>query len=259
MTVQLAANLSYLFTELPMLARFAAAREAGFAGVEIPFPYDLAAPELRRAAQAEGLHFVAMACPPPNWAGGPRGFPAEPGREARFRSDFVRALRCAEVLKSRHIQIMVGKGEGPEARARLVENLAWACQRAPHGSLLLEPVAREVHPDAFLSDLDLALAVIEEVGAPNLGLQFDVCHIHALTGDVVAAWDRAAHLVRHVQIAGWPGRTEPLAGVIDFPGLAARVKAGNYAGWVAAEYVPARRTLSGLGWMAAARALMGAD
>lgn len=255
--MQLAANLSYLFTELPMLARFAAAREAGFTGVEIPFPYDLAARELHRAAEAEGLSFVAMACPPPNWAGGPRGFAAEPGNEARFRSDFVRALRYAEVLKSRHIQIMTGMAEGEAARARLVDNLAWACQRAPHSSLLLQPVAPQAHPGAFLCDLELALAVIAEVGAANLGLQFDVWHIQALTGDVLAAWDRAAPLVRHVQISGYPERTEPLAGVVDFPGLFARMAAARYGGWVAAEYVPARRTLSGLGWMAAARALGG--
>lgn len=255
--VRLAANLSYLFTELPMPARFAAAREAGFDGVEIPFPYDLAARELHRAAEAEGLAVVAMTCPPPNWAGGRRGFPAEPDNEARFRSDFVRALRYAEVLKSRHIQVMAGNAEGPEARARLVENLAWACQRAPHTSLLLQAASPLVHPGAFLSDLDLTLAVIAEVGAANLGLQFDIWHIQALTGDVLAAWDRTAPLVRHVQIAGYPERNEPLAGVIDFPGLFARMKASRYAGWVAAEYVPARRTLSGLGWMAAARALMG--
>ena len=35
-----AANLTYLFTELPFLDRFEAAAKAGFAAVEILFPYD---------------------------------------------------------------------------------------------------------------------------------------------------------------------------------------------------------------------------
>ena len=35
-----AANLHYLFTELPFLERFAAAARAGFAGVEFQVPYD---------------------------------------------------------------------------------------------------------------------------------------------------------------------------------------------------------------------------
>lgn len=253
--MQLAANISYLFTELPMPARFTAAREAGFAGVEIPFPYDLAARDLHRAAKAEGLAFACMACPPPNWAGGPRGFAAEPGNEARFRSDFVRALRYGEVLESRHIQIMAGFAEGPEARAVLIDNLRWACHRAPHASLLLEPVSPQARPGAFLSDLDLVREVIAEVGAPNLGLQFDVWHVQALTGNVLAAWDRVAPMVRHVQISGYPDRAEPLAGTIDFAALFQRMKAAHYGGWVAAEYAPARGTLAGLGWMAAARAI----
>jgi hydroxypyruvate isomerase len=33
------ANISTLFTDRPLLQRFAAAREAGFAAVEIQFPY----------------------------------------------------------------------------------------------------------------------------------------------------------------------------------------------------------------------------
>ena len=37
-----AANLTYLFTELPMPQRFAAAARAGFQGAEILFPYDMA-------------------------------------------------------------------------------------------------------------------------------------------------------------------------------------------------------------------------
>src|SRR5437868_4320582 len=39
--VKIAANISFLFTELAPLARIAAARHAGFDGVELLFPYDL--------------------------------------------------------------------------------------------------------------------------------------------------------------------------------------------------------------------------
>ncbi|MDO5705652.1 MAG: hydroxypyruvate isomerase, partial [Paracoccus sp. (in: a-proteobacteria)] len=74
-----AANLTMLFTELPLLSRFAAARDAGFTGVEMLFPYDLATRDLDRAARQNDLDFVLLNCPPPNWAGGPRGFAAQPG------------------------------------------------------------------------------------------------------------------------------------------------------------------------------------
>ena len=149
-----AANLTYLFTELPMQQRFAAARRAGFQGVEILFPYDIAARDLSRAAIAAGLEFVLMNPPPPNWAGGPRGFAAVPGGEERFRRDFDRALRYAQVLRSRHIHVMAGAAEGATARQTYLNNLAWACDRAPHASLTIEPLNPLDMPGYFLADFD---------------------------------------------------------------------------------------------------------
>ena len=54
-----AANLTFLFTELPMLDRFAAARRAGFEGVEILFPYDLPAPRRRYWSRATAIRSTA--------------------------------------------------------------------------------------------------------------------------------------------------------------------------------------------------------
>ncbi|PAU97283.1 hydroxypyruvate isomerase family protein [Paracoccus salipaludis] len=244
-----AANLTFLFTELPMLERFAAARRAGFEGAEVLFPYDLAAPELASAAQAAGVEFVLMNTPPPNWAGGPRGFAAIPGGEERFRRDFDRALRFAQALRCRHIHVMAGRAEGEAARRTFVENLRWACARAPHASLLVEPINPGDMPGYFLAGFDQAAELIDEVAASNLGLQFDAYHAHQITGDVIACWDRHAARVRHIQIAGAPGRHEPKGGEINFAEFFRRVDASGYRGWVGAEYMPATTTEAGLRWL----------
>ncbi|MFC3167640.1 hydroxypyruvate isomerase family protein [Paracoccus fontiphilus] len=244
-----AANLTMLFTELPMLERFAAAAEAGFEGIEILFPYDIAARDLSRAAISAGLDFVLMNAPPPNWAGGPRGFAAEPGREDRFRSDFDRAVRFAEALRARHIHIMAGYAQGDEARETFTRNLSWAAERAPHVSLTIEPLNPADQPGYFLADFDLAADLIAEVGAPNLGLQFDTYHAQLITGDAMAAWRRHAGITRHIQIAGLPGRHEPAGGMIDYPGFFAALDRSGYKGWVSAEYNPASLTTQGLGWL----------
>lgn len=246
-----AANLTFLFTELPMLERFAAARRAGFDGVEVLFPYDLAAPELASAAQSAGVEFVLMNTPPPNWAGGPRGFAAVPGGEDRFRRDFDRALRFAQALRCRHIHVMAGRAEGEAAHRTLVENLRWACARAPHASLLIEPINPGDMPGYFLTDFDQAADLIDEVAAPNLGLQFDAYHAHQITGDTLSCWDRHGPRARHIQIAGAPGRHEPRGGEIDFAEFFRRVDASGYRGWVAAEYMPATTTEAGLRWLRA--------
>lgn len=244
-----AANLTMLFTELPMLERFAAAAAAGFQGVEILFPYDIAARDLSRAAIAAGLEFVLMNTPPPNWAGGARGFAAEPGREERFRSDFDRALRFAGVLRPRHIHIMAGYAEGSEARDTFARNLRWAAGRAPHVSLTIEPLNPVDQPGYFLADFDLAAELIAETGAPNLGLQFDTYHAQRITDDAMATWRRHAGIIRHIQVGGFPGRHEPAGGAIDFPGFFAALDRSGYKGWVSAEYNPASLTAEGLGWL----------
>lgn len=244
-----AANLTMLFTELPLLDRFAAAADAGFTGAEVLFPYDMAVRDLSRAAISAGLDFVLMNTPPPNWAGGARGFAAEPGREDRFRSDFDRALRFAEALRARHIHIMAGYAQGPEARDTFLRNLTWAAARAPHVSLTIEPLNPRDQPGYFLADFDLAAELIAQVAAPNLGLQYDSYHAHLITGDAMSVWRRHAAIIRHIQIAGVPGRHEPKGGMIDYPGFFAALDRAGYRGWVSAEYDPATLTLQGLDWL----------
>ena len=61
---RLAANLSMMFNEVPFLDRFAAARKAGFDGVEFLFPYDHPAAELRKRLDGEGLTQALFNMPP---------------------------------------------------------------------------------------------------------------------------------------------------------------------------------------------------
>ncbi len=244
-----AANLSMLFKEYPFLERFEAAADAGFEGVEVLFPYDDAATEIVRRLGRAGLPLVLINTPPPNWTGGERGFAAVPGGEDRFRRDFRRTLRYAERLKPEHIHIMAGKAEGLVARDTFIRNLAWAAAEAPGQSLTIEPINPHDMPGYYLADFDLAAAILAEVNAPNLGLQFDAYHAQRITGDAAAAWAACRHLVRHVQVGGVPGRHEPVADDIDYPAFFAALDADGYEGWVSGEYNPRGRTDAGLGWM----------
>lgn len=244
-----AANLTLLFTELPFMERFAAAKAAGFDAVEVLFPYEHSAQDMRDQLVLNDLRFVLQNTPPPNWTGGDRGFAAIPGREERFRKDFDRCLRYAEVLKPGLIHVMAGITDHPQARATFVENLKWATARAPGRQLTIEPINPHDMPGYFLNDFDLAASILDEVGARNLHLQFDAYHAHRITGDLMATWDRHGHRAAHVQIAGFPGRHEPVEGDIDYPAFFARLDARGYDGWVSAEYVPQGVTTDGLGWL----------
>ncbi len=243
------ANLSWLFAELPFIERFKAAKDMGFDAVEVLFPYDHPTQEIRDQLVWTGLAFILMNCPPPNATGGPQGFAATPDLEDRFRRDFDRTLRYAQVLKPRHIHIMAGAAEGPDAETCFIENLRWAAARAPNQSLTIEPINRHDMPGYFLADYDRAARILDAVAAPNLGLQFDAYHAHRITGDVMSTWTAHGHRAAHVQIAGFPGRHEPLGGEIDYPAFFTRLDADGYQGWVSAEYAPSGLTAAGLGWM----------
>ncbi|MBK4215777.1 TIM barrel protein [Paracoccus caeni] len=244
-----AANLTTMFTELPLLDRFSAAADAGFQGIEILYPYDIAARELHLAAAAAGLQMVLLNCPPPNWSGGPRGFAAQPGMETRFRTDFDRALRFAQALRARHIHVMTGKTDSPDAQRVLVENLRWACERAPHASLTIKPGSRSGPRGFPVTDYDMAADIVEQVGMLNLGLQLDTYLAQQIEGDALQTWRRHATLIRHVQIASYPDRDEPQPGKMNFPAFYDELDEWGYKGWISAFYDPARRTDAGLGWL----------
>ncbi|TMV91364.1 TIM barrel protein [Thioclava sp. BHET1] len=243
-----AANLTFLFTELPFMERFAAASAAGFDTVEVLFPYEFSAQEMCHQLIRHGLSLALMNIPPPNWTGGNRGFAAVPGLEERFQRDFDRAMRFADLLGPRHIHIMAGKAEGAAARQTFIENLKWACARKPKQSFTIEPLNKIDMPGYFLNDFDLAGEIIAAVGAPNLGLQFDAYHAHLLSGDLPALWAKHGQLARHVQFADAPGRGAPGSGEIDLPGFFAALDAQGYAGYVSAEYSPNGATPDTLGW-----------
>ncbi|MFA8443373.1 hydroxypyruvate isomerase family protein [Yoonia sp.] len=246
---QFCANLTWLFTELPFLERFAAAKEAGFDAVEVLFPYDVNAQDMVNALSRHQLQMALINCPPPNYAGGPQGFAAVPGLEERFKKDFGRALRYAQTLGARHLHIMAGVAEGDEAKGTFVNNLRWAAAEAPAQSLTIEPINNETMPGYFLNDFNLGREIITAIDAPNLRLQFDAFHAAKITGDVMGTWDAMRDITAHVQVAQTPDRSEPDRGEIDFPAFFAELDAQGYAGWVSGEYKPRHATADGLSWL----------
>lgn len=250
MQMRFAANISHLWADLPWLDRFDAAAEAGFAGVEALFPYDEPAPETQGALRRNGLAFVLMNAPPPNYTGGARGFAACPGLEDRCAYDTRRAFRYATALNAQYVHVMAGVAEGDAARQTMVSNLKAICAKAPEGlTLTIEPLNPKSAPDYFLNDYALAADIIAEVNAPNLGLQFDSFHAQVIHGDARKVFAQYRPLVQHIQIGDAPDRTPPGSGDVDFDGLFSDIAASAYEGWISAEYTPGTQTEKTLAWL----------
>ncbi len=242
-----AANLTMLFTEVPPLDRPGLAAQAGFDGAEILFPYDHPAKDWEAALA--GLPLSLINTPPGDWATGDRGFAAVPGEESRFRDSFLRAAEMASRLKVSHVHVMAGVARGPLAEQTYTSNLAWAVEQAPGLQLTLEPLNSDDMPGYFLNDFDQAGRILDDLGLPTVGLQFDLWHAARIHGNAEMVWAQHKDRVNHIQIAGFPSRAEPGGGGFDLPGLCAAVDAMGYQGWIAAEYRPSRATVHGLGWL----------
>lgn len=247
-----AANLTMLFTEVPMLDRPGLAAQAGFDGIEVLFPYDHAVADWQAALAGQPVALINT--PPGDWLAGDRGFAAVPGEESRFRDSFLRGAEVASRLGASRLHVMAGVAKGPQAEQTYAENLAWAVAQAPELPLVLEPLNPDDMPGYFLNDFDQAARILDDLGLPQVSLQFDLWHAARIHGNAQAVWERHKHRVGHIQISGFPARNEPGGGGFDLTGLCSEVDAMGYDGWIAAEYRPARATVHGLAWLAALKA-----
>ncbi len=250
----LAANLSFLWPELPPLERFAAARRAGFPAVELLFPYDQSLPVLAELLDGHGLQMALINAPCGDWARGDRGLAALPGQEQAFREAMARALEAADMLDAGCIHVMSGHAQHEGSLARqtdtLLSNLAWAADqaRAQGRRLSIEPLNAVDMPGYFLSSLSQALDVLVALNHPAVGLQFDLYHQQRSRGEILLSLDRARPWLSHVQIAGAPDRREPDHGELNYARVLAHLDQLGYAGFVGCEYRPVGDTDAGLTW-----------
>jgi 2-dehydrotetronate isomerase len=261
-----AANLSMLYPELDFLDRFQAAANDGFKAIEYLFPYDYAADDLAAKLAACGLQQVLFNAPPGDWAAGERGLACIAGREAEFQAGIALALTYSKVLDCPRLHVMAGlvpAGEtAASVRSTYIQNIRYAARLAAlQGvNVLIEPINPRDMPNFFLSRQDDAHSLIEEIGEPNVKVQFDLYHCQIVEGDVAMKIRQylPTGRVGHFQIAGVPMRHEPDVGEMNYDYLFGVIdevsNVCGWDGWVGCEYRPARGavangTSDGLGWL----------
>lgn len=250
-----AANIGWLFTERPFLDRFAAARAAGFAGVEFASPYDFPAAEIARRLEGEGLACVLFNLPMGDRAKGDAGLACRPERRDEFRQGVSRALDYAAVLRPTRVNGLAGVARPGEDRAALealmLENMAFAAGRfkAAGVPLVTEPLNDRDTPGFLLPRQDDGARVIGEIGEDSLGLQCDLYHVARMGDDASSILSRHRGIIRHVQFADAPGRGEPGTGSVPLREQIAFLRKAGYDGWIAAEYKPTKRTEETLAWL----------
>jgi hydroxypyruvate isomerase len=251
---RLAANVAWLFTEHAWLDRFGAARDAGFAAVEFPWPQDPAA--TADAVRASGLRVAQLNVDAGDLAAGERGWPNDPSRVDEWRAALTDALRFAGELRCPTVNVLAGNrvagASNAEQLACLADNLRWALPRAADvgAALVTELLNRDENPDYLLVTFEDAQPLLDVLGPLGWRLQVDTWHLGLTVPDVPGAIRRMRDYIGHVQVADVPGRHEPGSGALDWEAIGAALV--DYGGAIGLEYVPAHGTVPGLATLPAA-------
>jgi hydroxypyruvate isomerase len=249
-----AANLSFLFTEVPFLERFEAAARAGFKAVEYLDPFVAPATELAARLKSNGLTQALFNFAHGAWGKGERGLSALPGRQADFAASLKQALDYADALGCKRMFAMAGLKHHGAERKTYVANLVTASKMAADRdiAIIIEPINSRDIPGYFLNTTGEARSIIHEVwnesGRQNVGLQFDLYHRQVMEGDVAMAIREFGALAKHYQIANPPDRGEPDDGELNYRHLFKLIDDSGFDGYVGCEYKPRKSTLEGLVW-----------
>jgi sugar phosphate isomerase/epimerase len=221
-------------------------RRAGAAGIGIDAALKLRDPR-EDLARFRDSGLAATYCFPHTSTVLPGRFdpgPANPADRVAAMCASIRALAAFEPLGLVCGPGPYGTGDRTRAYDFTVPGLRQAARAAAAEGLplLLEPMHPTLEAEwSFLVRLDQAVAMVHDIGEPNVGIMFDIWH----------QWDSpnvrellAANieLVRAVQVddwrdptRGWCDRVLPGDGIADVAGILRQLRACGYEGWLELE------------------------
>lgn len=247
-----AANLTMLYLEYPLLERIERAASAGFKGVEILYPYGEDVDAINSTLDSNGVELVLFNIPAGNVAAGDRGFANDPRRVDEYRAAVDLALTLQKILPASRFNTLVGRRLSDVPIADQFEtvkaNLFYAAEATAKEGVtqLVEPLNAIDTPDFLAPTSTQMVALIEEIGHPNLRLQYDFYHQQRMEGNLMAFFTDHIGQIGHIQIADSPDRHEPGTGEIAYDYCFERIDALGYDGWVALEYKPSTTTEASL-------------
>ncbi|MGJ7921614.1 hydroxypyruvate isomerase family protein [Neobacillus sp. LXY-4] len=250
-----AANLSTIFTEVPFLERFKKARNSGFSYVECQFPFDVPIEAIKAELNKYELSLVLINFPAGDWGKGERGLAIFPNRRDEFKKSIAIGIEYARSLGVSKLHCLAGVLETGDnrslARAIYLENLKYAAELMAQENLtlLIEPLNPFDMPGYFLTDIEEAVEIINEIGKPNVKLQLDFYHVQRIQGNLIATYERYFDRIGHIQIADVPGRHQPGTGEIHYERVLKAVFDKCYKGFVGLEYIPLGKSEDSFTWI----------
>lgn len=116
-------------------------------------------------------------------------------------------------------------------------------------TILIEPWNNKVdHPDNWLNDPEITVDIIKNIGSPNVKLLYDIYHMQIMRGDHTAFMRENLEHIGHFQMAGVPGRNEPVDNEVNYPFLIREADRLGFNGVFGLEYWPTEEPEQSLLW-----------
>ena len=238
MSFQLAASAEMLFLDLPVVDRVKEIHSRGFQ-VEI---WNWANKDLESLA-ATGADFGSM-------TGYLEGDLLSPDGIERLLQTAKQSIEASKIIDCPRLNLH-GTGLDADGKAirplEIVTGRDWLrardtlCRIAELGEnadkiFMLENLNLLVdHPGTPFGRAADTQALVEFVGSDHLKMNLDLYHAQIGEGNLVALVQKCLPLIGEIQVADVPGRCEPGTGEINYPRIAAELRALGYHGVVGLE------------------------
>ncbi|HEY3083541.1 MAG TPA: TIM barrel protein [Chloroflexota bacterium] len=248
-----AVNISMIGHPRPLAERLRLVAEAGFEAIEFWFPHQFEMDEVARLTGELGLRVALFDLEPSQ--SHPYGHWADPAAEDEFHRRLDDALRTADLLGCRTLNVLQGEllpEVGLERQIALgIDRLARAARRAGDAGvrLCVEAINTFDRPGSLCCNTEIGLAIVQGVDSPWLRFQYDCYHMQLMEGDLIRTIERSAEWIGHVQVADPPGRYEPGTGEVNVPNVLATLDRVGYRGTVSLEYWPSPGCPDPFAWL----------
>lgn len=251
MTFQKSACIEPMYSELPFLDRFRAAKDDGFEFVEFWSWTDKDLDAVKAAAERAGIGISGF-------NGDAELSLIDPEQKEAYLAFLRRSVEAAKKVGARSVTIHSnGLGEGGAVIERYDGLSGTVKLCAMYGTLLecakiagesgvsmyLEPLnVTTDHVGNFLQTTRMAAEMTRLIGCPRLKVLYDAYHMQLNEGSLCDTIRAYGDQFGHVHVADAPGRHEPGTGEINYANVFACLEECGYSGLVGFELIPKTTT-----------------
>lgn len=251
MAFQKSACIESMYSELPFLERFQAAKRDGFAFVEFWSWTDKDLDAVKAAAETAGIGISGF-------NGDAELSLVDPEQKEAYLAFLRRSVEAANRIEARSVTIHSnGLGDGgvvlnhydglsDTVKLCTMFDTLKECARIAEASgvsMNLEPLNVVAdHVGNFLQTTRMAAEMTRLIGSPKLKVLYDAYHMQLNEGSLCGNIRSYGDQFGHVHVADAPGRHEPGTGEIHYPRVLACLEEIGYTGLIGFELFPKTAT-----------------